>query len=996
MSEIWPGGDHQYSNNLGLSLWGADPVVIENFLTIDAAFGSISSAIDINGIAVPNPNFVDSASVTFMVVGSNVHATAASGVFAQTKTAIASNWLNSYSATTGLFTAAQPASTDLSDYGTIPNAALAHSTVGLTDSTGLFTITGSPVSLGGSLTFSAFASQAQGTFLGGPASGSGAATFRTLTAADIPASAVPYINVVTVFGADNTGATDSTAAIQAALTSLDSFHNSGVGIRTLFFPAGTYNISKQLVFEGNTSVGIRLLGEAAVGYGFGGAIWNWVGDPRDTMFLLLGANCSEIEQIEFSSVYTNGSSYLNGIWVDSTNTIAANITYNISSITRVGNLVTATIGSHAIVSPFLVKVAGVTNTSFNGTFRAIYVDATTVSWINSGSDASSSGGTCTLYKSSPSNDTTFRNCGFTGAASISSTVVSFSGSWPTYHVVTATPHMIQVGDQCIYRQGGSGNHGTNGTYWGYYQCSSVESSTQATFTYGSYSLAGQPWTITHLSEDSSNVVTASVVTVNSGLIVGSTYVISGLSHYTWLNGQTITVLSSGYLWYSTLKFNDPTSQGMQAGVDDSGTLTAISTGGVMQSDSTGCRISHMYYLTMEAADINTYDCTFYGRGDGSSMCGFKADQNGNVKDFMNYNLVASGWNLGVVGFSSGSFSVFGYEGGNSGAFQYGRLFAADFYGCGANGAGAYVNGFETESSWNVFWSGGAVHLDSGSCQGSCPDNDVLITSEYLVITNCQFGNMRTATSVPRISSNPFGNIVGASSIISIENVYSNTAYGAAGDMAIGYIPVIDGSGNIFMQTGGGYTDAQKWNITSINDRGTQTNNFGDVYYALNSVTTYANLQLADNQVAAYGMPSAGFLRCAANATGYFRGNSAQNRAFFSLSAADVLVLGDTPGVEITGPLLIGGTDTSISHVSPNVLQIGITTGTSDASGTLKLGATVMTAAAPTVSASQVGFGGTVAATANTTGGGLTLPLLAAGYLIINVAGTQFKVPYYAN
>ena len=38
----------------------------------------------------------------------------------------------------------------------------------------------------------------------------------------------------------------------------------------------------------------------------------------------------------------------------------------------------------------------------------------------------------------------------------------------------------------------------------------------------------------------------------------------------------------------------------------------------------------------------------------------------------------------------------------------------------------------------------------------------------------------------------------------------------------------------------------------------------------------------------------------------------------------------------------------------------------------------------------------LAATANTTGGGLTLPLLAAGYLIINVAGTQFKVPYYAN
>lgn len=35
------------------------------------------------------------------------------------------------------------------------------------------------------------------------------------------------------------------------------------------------------------------------------------------------------------------------------------------------------------------------------------------------------------------------------------------------------------------------------------------------------------------------------------------------------------------------------------------------------------------------------------------------------------------------------------------------------------------------------------------------------------------------------------------------------------------------------------------------------------------------------------------------------------------------------------------------------------------------------------------------ATANTTGGGLTLPLLAAGYLDVQVNGTQQKIPYYA-
>jgi hypothetical protein len=91
----------------------------------------------------------------------------------------------------------------------------------------------------------------------------------------------------------------------------------------------------------------------------------------------------------------------------------------------------------------------------------------------------------------------------------------------------------------------------------------------------------------------------------------------------------------------------------------------------------------------------------------------------------------------------------------------------------------------------------------------------------------------------------------------------------------------------------------------------------------------------------------------------------------------------------------GSSDVGISRLGAASLAVG--NGTAGGiTGQLTLGSAVMTAAAPTVAASQVGFGGTVAATANTTGGGLTLPLLAAGYLVINVAGTQYKVPYYAN
>ena len=78
MSNIYPAGDAQYSTNLGLALWGADEVVVENFLLIDAAIGS-GSSVQINGAVIPNVNFVNSATVTFSVVGSNVSATAASG-----------------------------------------------------------------------------------------------------------------------------------------------------------------------------------------------------------------------------------------------------------------------------------------------------------------------------------------------------------------------------------------------------------------------------------------------------------------------------------------------------------------------------------------------------------------------------------------------------------------------------------------------------------------------------------------------------------------------------------------------------------------------------------------------------------------------------------------------------------------------------------------------------------------------------------------------------
>jgi hypothetical protein len=55
---------------------------------------------------------------------------------------------------------------------------------------------------------------------------------------------------------------------------------------------------------------------------------------------------------------------------------------------------------------------------------------------------------------------------------------------------------------------------------------------------------------------------------------------------------------------------------------------------------------------------------------------------------------------------------------------------------------------------------------------------------------------------------------------------------------------------------------------------------------------------------------------------------------------------------------------------------------------------VMTAVAPTVAASQVGFGSTVATTVGAAGAATALPANPLGYLIANVAGTAVKIPYY--
>jgi len=104
-----------------------------------------------------------------------------------------------------------------------------------------------------------------------------------------------FINVVADFGADNTGSRDSTAAIQNAINSIPK---GG----TIYFPAGTYNISSTLQIGNGSAAapstlnGIVLAGTGSPGMGgfspdytqTSAVTLNWTGTGSSIMVLIHG------------------------------------------------------------------------------------------------------------------------------------------------------------------------------------------------------------------------------------------------------------------------------------------------------------------------------------------------------------------------------------------------------------------------------------------------------------------------------------------------------------------------------------------------------------------------------------------------------------------------------------------------------------------------------------------------------------------------------------
>ena len=260
-----------------------------------------------------------------------------------------------------------------------------------------------------------------------------------------------------VAGVKCDGTADDTAAIQ---NYLNYYGKGGSGAANVQFqlPIGNCVISNEVVYEGTNSLGMRLVG----GNGFSGAqqpptalVWN--GPNFGSMMLILGCNGCDVENIAFVSraSFLGFANAQNTLWFDASNTVTP-ATYNLSSITRSGNVVTATTSTtHAVTPGRIVKVASSTGgtTSFNGTFQVLYSNSnTTISWIQKGANESgaASTGTITNYQSAPSNNIMLSHIQATSGEAVQSTISAISGQNPVA-VTTSTPHFIQNGDTVCLR-----------------------------------------------------------------------------------------------------------------------------------------------------------------------------------------------------------------------------------------------------------------------------------------------------------------------------------------------------------------------------------------------------------------------------------------------------------------------------------------------------------------------------------------------------------------
>jgi hypothetical protein len=136
---------------------------------------------------------------------------------------------------------------------------------------------------------------------------------------------VHWVNVqAPPFNARGDGATPDDGAIQAALDLFSGAHNPTPGV--IYFPRGTYLITRPLTFTGNVGNAVRFVADVA-GNGPAGAILRWAGASGGRILDVSGLNQSSFENLCFDGARTAattvwihtdqgtpGGSPTNGVW----------------------------------------------------------------------------------------------------------------------------------------------------------------------------------------------------------------------------------------------------------------------------------------------------------------------------------------------------------------------------------------------------------------------------------------------------------------------------------------------------------------------------------------------------------------------------------------------------------------------------------------------------------------------------------------------------------
>ena len=138
-----------------------------------------------------------------------------------------------------------------------------------------------------------------------------------------------------------------------------------------------------------------------------------------------------------------------------------------------------------------------------------------------------------------------------------------------------------------------------------------------------------------------------------------------------------------------------------------------------------------------------------------------------------------------------------------------------------------------------------------------------------------------------------------------------------------------------------------------------------------------------------GITTGGSIVCAAGGTVQWNGRSAMGAP-----SDGVIRLTNNGGSDFTR-LQFGGVSASFPALARNGTDLWVRLANDGGWSNIAAATIVATSAAGTTGANQVSYGGTTATTVGAAGGASALPATPTGYIIINVAGTPAKLPYYA-